>query len=282
MTPKADSQWILLRGLTRESRHWGRFPGELEKKLLAHGHSARVDSIDLPGTGRYSEMRSPVTIKEITSFVREKFVELRRRLREQGETPPPKVYLVSISLGSMVACDWIERWPGDFSGVVLMNTSFKGFSPMHRRLTPGAYAHLFQALRAQDPVKREHAVLSLISNRPEQYAELAKEWADIQLSRPVSYENFARQLTAAALYQPGLPKPGVPVLLLNSASDRMVHPSCSQDIARRWEAPLVVHPSAGHELPLDEPEFTAAEIVQWYDSGAGVNLRTETTPQSRA
>lgn len=269
MTPKADSHWILLRGLAREARHWGVFPTELETSLKESGISARVDCLDLPGTGRFSEMRSPVTIKEITSFTREKFVELRRRLREQGEIPPEKAYLVAISLGGMVACEWMERWPDDFAGVVLINTSFKGFSPAHHRLTPEGVTHLFNILRSKHPEERERRVLGMISNRPEIHASVAKEWAAIQLHRPISYENFGRQLTAAALYQPRLPKPHQPVLILNSERDRMVNPACSAVIAEKWGATLVKHPTAGHDLPLDEPQFTAREIARWAGSLGG-------------
>lgn len=263
MTPSADSHWILIRGLAREARHWGEFAQDLEKELAATGLSARVDALDLPGAGRFSEMRSPVTMKEIAIFVREKYLELRRRMREQGQVPPPKSYLVSISLGGMVACDWLERWPDDFSGVVLINTSFKGFSPIHHRLTPGSLKHFVRIFSAKSVQEREYQILEMISNRPETYDSVSREWATIAESRPVTYENFGRQLVAAALYQPRLPKPHQPVLLLNSEKDRMVDPACSTEIAKSWGVPLVKHPTAGHDLPLDEPGFTAREIAKW-------------------
>ncbi|MEK7356912.1 MAG: alpha/beta hydrolase [Bdellovibrionota bacterium] len=275
MTPNAESHWILVRGLARESRHWGTFAKEFACALETEGRTARIDLLDLPGSGRYSEMRSPVTVKEITSFMREKFLELRRRIREQGEIPPPKTYLVAVSLAGMVACDWMERWPGDLTGVVLINSSFKGFSPPHRRLTPEAYARMFKILREKDPVEREKRVLEMVSNRPERHAEIAAEWAAIQLSRPVSHENFVRQLTAAALYQPGLVKPETPVLILNSEGDRMVHPSCSEQIAARWGATLVRHPTAGHELPLDEAAFTAKAIANWHEGLQALSPRPQ-------
>ncbi|MES2963303.1 MAG: alpha/beta fold hydrolase [Bdellovibrionota bacterium] len=278
MTPKAETHWILVRGLARESRHWGDFPVELRAALKTEGHAARIDCLDLPGTGRFSEMRSPVTIGEITAFAREKFLELRRRMREQGEVPPVKTYLVAISLGGMVACDWIERWPDDFAGVVLINTSFKGFSPFHRRLTKEALGKLFKIVRSKDTLEREKLTLAMISNRPDTYERIAREWAAIQETRPVNLENFVRQLSAAALYQPRLPKPRQPVLILNSSADRMVHPSCSEVIADRWGASLVKHPTAGHDLPLDESAFTSQEIVRWYESLQGLNPRRQASP----
>jgi pimeloyl-ACP methyl ester carboxylesterase len=118
----------------------------------------------------------------------------------------------------------------------------------------------------------------MVSNRPETYETVSREWASIHESRPVTLENFGRQLTAAALYQPRLPEPHQPVLLLNSEKDRMVDPSCSVEIANRWGAPLVRHPTAGHDLPLDEPAFTAREIAKWHESLRGSEPRPQTSP----
>jgi pimeloyl-ACP methyl ester carboxylesterase len=61
------------------------------------------------------------------------------------------------------------------------------------------------------------------------------------------------------------PVPGVtaPVLVLHSAGDRMVAPSCSKRIAAALRARLAVHPSAGHDLTLDDPAWCAAQIDAW-------------------
>ena len=41
------SDWVFMRGLTRESAHWGDFPARFESALPG----ARVYLIDLPGNG---------------------------------------------------------------------------------------------------------------------------------------------------------------------------------------------------------------------------------------
>lgn len=264
MAPEAV-HFILIRGLARESRHWGLFPDELQKAVkLRTGQLAVVDCIDLPGAGRFSEMRCPVSIREITEFVRGKYLELRKRIRERGERPPVRTYLVSISLGGMIASQWLERWPGDFDGAVLMNTSFRGFSPFFKRLSPAAYWYLYSAARnRRDAIVSERKVLELVSNRSDLREQVAAEWAGIHLSRPVSLENFSRQLIAAALFSPSLRKPPVPILILSSEKDRMVHTSCSVSIASAWRTEIRRHPSAGHDLSLDAGSWVAEQVTDW-------------------
>lgn len=260
------SHWILLRGLAREARHWNTFPRLLEENLNKGAvKGSRVDTIDLPGAGRYSEMKAPISIAETAEFIRDKFLEVRAKIREAGEEPPPQVCLLAVSLGGMIACEWLTTWPGDVKACVMINTSFKGFSPPYRRLSPSALLHLKRIFQASDPYKREYEVLRMISNRPELREVTAKEWARIALSRPFSKENFFRQLFAAACFQPRIDEPPVPVLLLSSRGDRMVHPSCSDEIAKRWRAELRNHPTAGHDLPLDEPEWVIEQIVDWWN-----------------
>jgi pimeloyl-[acyl-carrier protein] methyl ester esterase len=263
---EVTSHWILIRGLAREARHWGTFPGQLSEALNRQEGRVRVDALDLPGAGRFSEMRSPFSIAEITEFVRGKFLEIRHRQRLAGEKPASSTYMMAMSLGGMIAANWLERWPDDFRGCILVNTSFRGYSPVINRLSPGALRHMFDILRERGSVyERELRVLEMISNRPEIHAEIAREWERLHLDRPVSLENFTRQLIAAARFEPRLIAPPVPVLLLNSAKDRMVDASCSQVIAQRWNAELRCHPSAGHDLPLDDGPWVIEEIGRFIE-----------------
>lgn len=269
MKSKRVVQWILLRGLAREVRHWGTFPADLERGLAPLAEKldvrASVSCIDLPGTGRYSEMRSPASIPEITEFVRSKYLEVRQRMREQGDEPSNQSHLVSISLGGMVASEWIHRWPDDFSSAVLINTSFRGLSPVHHRLTWDAYGHIFRIARSTDSLEREKNVLKMVSNRPELIEAIAAEWSRLHLERPVSPENFVRQLLAAARYEPHADPPGVPTLVLNSRLDRMVSPSCSEKIAARWNAEIRRHATAGHDLPLDDSPWVVDQLRTWWE-----------------
>ncbi|HEY3597313.1 MAG TPA: alpha/beta hydrolase, partial [Paraburkholderia sp.] len=60
------SAWILLRGLTRETRHWGALPAYLQDAL----NGARVLPIDLPGNGEFATLRSYTNVADMVGFVR--------------------------------------------------------------------------------------------------------------------------------------------------------------------------------------------------------------------
>jgi pimeloyl-ACP methyl ester carboxylesterase len=84
----------------------------------------------------------------------------------------------------------------------------------------------------------------------------------------VSCGNVVRQLVAAVRYRadPDLP---VPLLVLASQNDRMVDPSASRAIAYRVPgATLKEHPSAGHDLPLDDPQWVLEQIAAWMPARA--------------
>ena len=55
------SNWVLLRGLTREHEHWGQFPAELAQAMPG----ARVVMPDLPGAGVLWRERSPCQVEAI-------------------------------------------------------------------------------------------------------------------------------------------------------------------------------------------------------------------------
>ena len=60
------STWILLRGLSREIRHWGRLPGLLQGAVndvpWQTGAPARLLLLDLPGNGEFAHLRAPSTV----------------------------------------------------------------------------------------------------------------------------------------------------------------------------------------------------------------------------
>ena len=60
------STWVLLRGLTRESRHWGEFPARLQSRFA----NSNVVALDLPGNGRLNAQRSPASIEAMADVYR--------------------------------------------------------------------------------------------------------------------------------------------------------------------------------------------------------------------
>jgi len=243
------STWILLRGLTRERRHWGDFPGRLARAFP----DEPVLTLELPGNGELNGLASPAGIAGMVAHC-------RAELARQAIAPPYS--LLAMSLGAMVAAAWAAGHPGEVDGCVLASASFGAFSPWHRRLRPGAWPTLLGILLGSDPVLRERRVLALTSGNPRAHVEILDDWVAIRESRPVHPSNALRQVLAAARYRPPGEAP-VPTLVLLGAADRLVDPSCSREIARRWNCPLALHPEAGHDLPLDAPDWVIREILRW-------------------
>lgn len=245
------SDFILLRGLTRESAHWGDFVPELQ---AAFPDSA-INLLDLPGTGNRCREKSPASIAGIASSVREEALGL-------GMLERP-LLLIAISLGGMVAWEWLQSHPEDIESAVLINISLGGMSPFYQRLRWQCYGELAAAICTRSLEAREFKLLKLISNREENYHRLAGLWADIQRARPVSGSNAFRQLLAAATYFPKDVRPPRPMLLLNSLADRLVSPGCSSVIQQHWHLECRSHPTGGHELTLDDERWVVQEIAHW-------------------
>lgn len=255
-------QVFLLRGLAREARHWGNFIADLKSSYDERGVQVRIETIDLPGCGRHSEMVAPLTIEATADFVREKMKEILVREAEAGEKPADRRVLVAISLGGMVAASWLSRYPTDFHAAVLINSSYRGVSKIHERLMWQSWWRIPGILNSDDVPTRERHILEWISNNEARRKEVFSDWVSIQHSRPVSKLNLGIQLAAAACFT-APPKIAVPLLILASEQDRMVSPQCSKDIASRYDAPLLLHRTAGHDLPLDDGPWVANKIAEW-------------------
>ena len=242
--------WVLLRGLTRESGHWGAFA-----RLLQQRHpETRIVALDLPGNGSFNDLRSPTRIEAITPWCRD-------QLHSQGLEPP--YCLLAMSMGAMVAVDWGARAPQEIDGCVLINTSLRPFSPWYRRLRPANYAALLAlALLPGDAIAHERTILQLTSRDPTA-TEVLDRWVRLRQARPVSAANALRQLVAATRYRADVTPPSVPLLVLTSRRDRLVDSRCSQELARRWQAEIAIHPSAGHDLTLDDAVWAADQIDRW-------------------
>lgn len=275
----ARSDWVLLRGLARESAHWGQFPAALMATVVG----ATWHAIDLIGTGDAFRARSPASVKAIAADVIARLdtgrattpVDVRSRayptVAPDDATGNPPTYLIGLSLGGMVAIECALRAPQRFAGVVLINTSARPWCPPWQRLDPRRYGDLLRVgLMRRDPLAAERIVLRFSSNRHAGDEALAQAWAGIRTARPVSACNAIRQLIAAVRYRAPDAAPPLPVLLLASRGDRLVDPRCSIAIAERWRSPLALHPDAGHDLPLDDPDWVAERIFQWLANDPGV------------
>ena len=249
-------QWILLRGLTRESAHWGGFVARLQQALPGD----RVLALDLPGNGQFHTLPSPLSVQAMVQAC-------RHELALRAIAPP--YHLLAMSLGAMVATEWAHAAPDEVAGCVLINTSMRPFSPFYRRLRPhnlAALAQLVWQWRAAEAAER--IIARMTSFRAQACSPVVAHWAALRRQRPVSWRNALRQLVAAARYSAPAVAPSARTLLLGSCHDRLVASQCSQVVASAWGSPLRMHPIAGHDLPLDDPQWVVNEIRQWVQSSA--------------
>jgi pimeloyl-ACP methyl ester carboxylesterase len=242
--------WVLLRGLARESRHWGDFP-TLLRQALPPGDT--VLALDLPGNGARWRERSPASVPGMLQAVRS---ELAR-----GPQRAPYV-LVALSLGGMVAMHWAASFPEELQGCVLINSSARGAGLPWQRLRPRAWGPLLSwLLPGGDAALRERHVWRLTSMRsPDE--DLLAQWVRHARDAPVSRANVLRQLLAALRFK-APSQVRVPTLLLSSLGDRLVSPQCPAALAQGWRAPLRTHGEAGHDLPLDAPVWLVEQLVRW-------------------
>jgi len=249
--------WIFLRGLTRETAHWGGFPDDFQGALSA----SQVISLDLPGNGRLHLVPSLWSIGAMVRFCRE---ELASRQVE------PPYRLLAMSLGAMVATEWAYRFPEEIAGCALVNTSFKAFSPFYRRLRPCNYLALLKlVLLTNDAGDAEREILRLTSNALGKREEIIASWVETRRLRPVKSANALRQLLAAVRYRARAEPPAAPLLILSSMHDGLVHVECSLAIASSWSCALAVHPSAGHDIALDDPAWVVEQVGRWLAQGPG-------------
>jgi len=245
------SRWILLRGLTRDRHHWGEFPA-----TLAAATGVPAIPLDLPGNGVHWRSRSPISVRAMAEHG---MLECARL----GVLPPYR--LLAISLGGMVALEWIRARPAEIESAVLINTSARPFARQAERLRPAAWPDLLRMLLpGRNVLRLEQAVLDLTSNLPaERRPSLLDDWVAWRAAHPATRLNALRQLLAAARYRAPRQAPAVPLLLLASDGDRLVDPACSQRMARAWGADFDRHPNAGHDLPLDDPAWVVERIRRW-------------------
>lgn len=251
--------WLLLRGLGRERAHWHDFPQALERSLVG----ARAHPLDLPGAGTERERRPPCSLAGVARDIAERVEHL---VDSSAVAPHEPWAVLGLSLGGMIALELCREHPSRFHAAVVLNAS-SALSPPLERFQPAA-ARVLAAALWREPLAREEAILRLTSRldpvRRRHYAERA---AAVAVQRPARPLAIALQLLAASRFHPSQspPRP-VPLLFLSSARDDLVSPRCTDALARHHRAPHLQHPWAGHDLPLDDPDWVCAQLRLWSEA----------------
>ena len=242
------ANYLLLRGWAREKRHWGPFPEKL-------GSTAFM--LDLPGVGTEYNRLCPTTLDGMVEDIRYRWIH------ETDKDESRKNVIIGISLGGMIALRWVQMFPQDFQGSVVINTSIADYSKPWERLKLTNLKQLIETIGEKDAVKRERQVLRMTTRLPaEDINELAKLWGAYAEEYPISTRNILAQVWAAAKFRLEIP-PKSPVLVLASRQDPFVNPLCSEAFSRHTGAPLRWHPRAGHDLTLEDPVWAAKKIREF-------------------
>jgi pimeloyl-ACP methyl ester carboxylesterase len=247
--------WVLLRGLVREQRHWGNFSDVLQ----TYFPNDEIILFDFPGNGKRNKENSATTITAMSN-------ELRAYVSSRTTGQP--VYIIALSMGAMVAVEWMNQHPEECAGAVLISTSLRGLNPFYHRLLPSNYLTILKSIIFTEDINQKenrilHMVSNIIASDSTKSEEIVSHWIDYAKQYPVSAINGLRQLIAAMRFHVPALQPDVPILVLRSLADHMVSPECSATLARHWHLPIETHATAGHDIPLDDAEWVCKKIVQW-------------------
>lgn len=206
---------------------------------------------------------------------------LRGALQAHRETEenPSDFGIFAVSLGGMVALNWLSRFPQDFTRAVIVNTSAGDLSSPFERFHPRNYGQILRAVVAGAEA-REQTILQITSNRQDpEIGEIARRHAGYAREHPTPVRVFRDQIRAAIRSQTPS-RLEVPTLFLASTADRLVDASCSSRIAERLGQEIRLHDAAGHDLPLDAPEWIMESVSDWMKSRtANVQGQTAQIPE---
>lgn len=243
------NKWIFIRGLGRGHGHWGTFINKFESAVP----NDRVYWLDLSGNGFLNNKVSPLTIPKYILALEEQ-LKVTDFFQVEGKTIG-----VGLSFGAMVMTEWSQQQNQIFDKMFLINTSAANFSKPWKRISFRVFLNAIRQLLTAKVEKFELNSLYFTTNLS--FEKITNEFQDsyqavIQFSKnyPIKKINILRQLIAASRYFFPKKMPCL-VILLNGAKDRFVNPLCSADIKMNWSCDLWTHPTAGHDIAFEDPNW---------------------------
>ena len=268
---RTDSLHIwLLRGLTRESGYWdATFLAEMESSFP----NAQLHFLDLPGSGEFHDVKCPVSIPGMVDFVRSAHAATLNA--SSGSN-----VIVATSLGSMVVTEWVNQYPNDFEGMILICPSYKGICKLKERAQMKSWGKMLGIALTFNRRKKEAKLLAINSNDTTGMSETLDEWVEIAEERPMSTGNILRQTFAGMLYKPSDLPEDFPTLIVASRMDPLVHCDCINKVHDELGGTLVWHDSSGHGIPIDAPAWLVAQISDWFDADIQPHYKDWVTSRS--
>ena len=151
--------------------------------------------------------------------------------------------------------------------MVLINTSLAPCNPFYHRLRPKNYPALTLLLFGS-AIQRENLILKLTSTRSrrENLGPVLAQWIAYAEKYPITNANILRQLKAALGYRAARTAPTVKTLLLAGLQDQLVNAKCSLKLSQQWNCTFKLHPTAGHDLSLDDSVWVISQLKKWLKS----------------
>lgn len=291
--------WVLLRGLMRERRHWGDFPDQFRAAVP----DAQIVTPDLPGNGANHRQRSPASVAGMVEACRADLRARGQHgpysllalslgamvaVQWQASYPDEVVRLVLINTSMRPFSRFYQRlrWQ-NYPAIVrqLLLGGARRQEQLALRLTSVTHGgdtrdsellKLWVDYHHECPVSRLNALRQLVAaarfHAPQR--AMAPDTRGHGPDPGQGEDGHARQGrerngqhngTRRARQSGGLHAQhgGAPLLVLAGARDRLVDPRCSRRLAQAWGAEFRLHPGAGHDLPLDDGAWVAAQVAAW-------------------
>lgn len=237
--------FVFLRGLVRGNIHWGptlqvfkdRFP------------EAQFETLEMAGNGLRTSEPSFSSVEGACDDLRSQCKSLK-----SGN----QIVLIAISLGGMVALNWLSRFPNEIQKAFLLNTSSR-LSPFYKRMKPKNYWPILTALQSNNRLEQEMAVLNITTRLLtfEEKQAYAKTFAEQKMP---SKANFALQLKSAAAYLPPDDLISTKAHFLVGLKDQLADSDCSKVLIEKYQCGSSWHSEAGHDLGLDAADWLAQEV----------------------
>jgi pimeloyl-ACP methyl ester carboxylesterase len=212
---------------------------------------ANIECLDLPGNGFRSKETSPL---EISAYVK----DLHGRSRFVKQKEPFQV--LALSMGAMIAVDWMHSFPHEIEKAFLVCTSSARHSKFYERFRPKNLLTGFPILTAKNSDDWENVILDIIVNDPQRRAAEFPALTKFSEEHPIRVENIFRQLFAASRYRFPKKPPG-DISLLGTYGDRLVAPECTLQLAKSWGVRPEMHTTSGHDIPIDDPHWLIEHLL---------------------
>lgn len=236
-----NTPWIFIRGLTRGNGHWGDFPEKFQNNIP----NCEFELLEIPGNGTRFDDETPLYPEMAITQIRQ-----GSKLLQKSKS----VNICGVSLGGMIAMKWAELYPNEVHSLVVINASLSQFSNFYERLRPGNYFNFIKASVSPNNRKREKNILAMTSNNQRRADIFLDEFTKFSTQFPFQFKNLIKQLILAKRITLKFPIL-VPIKVICSENDRLVHKNCSFALSKALSINPIVHPTAGHDLPLDDPDW---------------------------